>query len=492
MVLRGAIAAHPEPFRKTSKAALDQAADALAAELPTLKDYQVVARMAALVAMLGDGHSRLRLPMAEGADLFGHHTEIHPAKIEPFGYFPIRLIRTADGVVVTRATHEHKDLLGAQLVGIGDTSLADLEAALRPIVQGDNPQSRDYLSPSFIVVPELLAAAGIGPMGDRFTWRFRLTGGKEISPELVAIHDSAAQQWDALDEIAKPAPDSRHWITKLPHGVIHARLTDILNDPHETIAQFAETLFATVDATPAATLALDLRDNRGGDNTLDDAIVRGAIRAKRLWEPGRFFVLINPGTFSAASNLVTLLERWTPAIFVGEPTGDPPNGYGDPKRTVLPNSGLTVQVSTLYWQVSNPKDKRDATAPLIPAAPTIASVGAHRDVALEVVKSLLDKPTSANGTFAGQCDISGQMIKVSFDMTKDRLLLNVPALKIANQPLQNLERHDETLSGKVMLGDQALFLRGRMTGPRLVGWIDFGGRPFAFAAELASPNSATR
>ena len=296
----------------------------------------------------------------------------------------------------------------------------------------------------------------------------------------------------ALDEIAKPAPDSRHWITKLPHGVIHARLTDILNDPHETIAQFAETLFATVDATPAATLALDLRDNRGGDNTLDDAIVRGAIRAKRLWEPGRFFVLINPGTFSAASNLATLLERWTPAIFVGEPTGDPPNGYGDPKRTVLPNSGLTVQVSTLYWQVSNPKDKRDATAPLIPAAPTIASVGAHRDVALEVVKSLLDKPTSANGTFAGQCDISGQMIKVSFDITKDRLLLDVPALKIANQPLQNLERHDETLSGKVMLGDQALFLRGRMTGPRLVGWIDFAGRPFAFAAELASPNSATR
>ena len=54
---------------------------------------------------------------------------------------------------------------------------------------------------------------------------------------------------------------------------------------------------------------------------------------------------------------MTLLERWTPATFVGEPTGDPPNGYGDPKRTVLPNSGLTVQVSTLYWQVSNPKDR---------------------------------------------------------------------------------------------------------------------------------------
>ena len=49
------------------------------------------------------------------------------------------------------------------------------------------------------------------------------------------------------------------------------------------------------------------------------------------------------------------------------------------------------------------------------------------------------------------------MIKVSFDMTKDRLLLNVPALKIANQPLQDPERHDGTVSGKVMLGDQTLF-----------------------------------
>ena len=103
--------------------------------------------------------------MAEGTDLFGHHTEIHPAKIEPFGYFPIRLMRTADGVLVTRATHEHKDLLGAQLVGIGEKSLAEVESALRPIVQSDNPQSQDYLLPSFIVVPELLAAAEIGPNG---------------------------------------------------------------------------------------------------------------------------------------------------------------------------------------------------------------------------------------------------------------------------------------------------------------------------------------
>ncbi len=471
---------------------MDQAADALAAELPTLQDNQVVARMAALVAMLGDGHSRLRLPMAEGADGFAYHTKTHEAKIEPFGYFPIHLMRTADGMVVTRATQEHKDLLGAQLIGIGDKSLAEVEAALRPVVQGDNPQSQDYLLPSFMVVPELLAAVGIVPKDEHLRWRFRLADGKEISPELAAIRDGGPSQWVALDEIAKPTPDSRHWIEKLPHGVIHARVTDILDDPHETMAQFADKLFATVEATPDATLVLDLRNNRGGDNTLDDAIVRGAIRAKKLWEPGRFFVLINSGTFSAASNLVTLLERWTPAIFVGEPTGGPPNGDGDPKKTVLPNSGLTVQVSTLYWQVSNPKDKRDATAPLIPAAPTVASVRAHRDVGLEAVRSLLEKPASTTGTFAGQCDIPGHLLRISFEMTKEQVRLSVPDLKITNQPVQDLERSGGMLSGKVTLGDQTLLLHGRMTGRRLLGWIDFAGRPFTFAAEVASPDSGTK
>ncbi len=487
--LRGAIAAHPDPFRKTSKAAFDQAADALAAELPTLQEYAVVTRMAALVAMLEDGHSRLRLPIAEGAELFGHHTKTKEAKIGPFGYFSIRLLHTTDGVVVMRASREHKDLLGAQLIGIGDKSLPEVEAALRPIVAADNVGAQDYLLPSFMVVPELLRAVGIAPESDRLTWRVRLANGKEISAELAAVHDDAPLEWSALDEIAKPMPDSRHWITKLPHGLIHARLTDILADRNETIAQFADKLFGEVEATPDATLVLDLRDNPGGDNTFDDALVRGAIRAKRLWEPGRFFVLINPGTFSAASNLVTLLERWTPAIFVGEPTGGAPNCYGDPKKTVLPNSGLTAQISTLYWQVSNPKDTRDATAPLIPAAPTVASVRSRRDVAIEVVKSLLKEPISTIGTFAGKCDIEGHMLTISFEMTKDQARLSVPDLKLTNQPLQDLKRHDGTMTGKVMLGDQALLLHGRMAGDSLVGWIDFGGRPFSFAAEVASPNS---
>ena len=70
-------------------------------------------------------------------------------------------------MLVTRVTQEHTDLLGAQLIGIGEKSLAEVESALRPIVQSDNPQAQDYLLPSFMVVPEMLAAR-IGLKGDHF------------------------------------------------------------------------------------------------------------------------------------------------------------------------------------------------------------------------------------------------------------------------------------------------------------------------------------
>ena len=111
-VLRQAVSAHPNPFRKISRDEFDHRADALAGELGQLNDSQVVARMAELVALLADGHTRLTMPVAENAQLFGSHGKIAPPKISPFGSLPIRLTRTVDGLVVTATTEPHHDLLG--------------------------------------------------------------------------------------------------------------------------------------------------------------------------------------------------------------------------------------------------------------------------------------------------------------------------------------------------------------------------------------------
>ena len=77
------------------------------------------------------------------------------------------------------------------------------------------------------------------------------------------------------------------------------------------------------------------------------------------------------------------LERYTPAVFVGEPTGSSPNFVGETNFVELPYSKVRVSLSNLYWQNSNAQDRRTWIPPRIPVAPTFASYMAGRDPALD-------------------------------------------------------------------------------------------------------------
>ena len=72
--------------------------------------------------------------------------------------------------------------------------------------------------------------------------------------------------------------------------------------------------------------------------------------------------------------------------FVGEPSGSKGNAYGDSRRVVLPNSGITVRVSVFYWQDWHPMDRRDATSPQIKASLTFDAYRNNTDPALEAIQ----------------------------------------------------------------------------------------------------------
>jgi hypothetical protein len=55
-------------------------------------------------------------------------------------------------------------------------------------------------------------------------------------------------------------------------------------------------------------------------------------------------------------NCVNRMKLNTDTLFVGEPTASSPNHYGDNAPVVLPNSKLTVRLSTLWWQDIDPRD----------------------------------------------------------------------------------------------------------------------------------------
>ena len=97
------------------------------------------------------------------------------------------------------------------------------------------------------------------------------------------------------------------------------------------------------------------------------------------------------------------IARAVRPVFVGEPTGASPNHFGDAGPVELPNSGLRIGASTIYWQNSLPRpfETRDWTPPDVGVAMTIEDFRTGRDPAMEAVlayaetESLIDRMVTA-------------------------------------------------------------------------------------------------
>ena len=81
---------------------------------------------------------------------------------------------------------------------------------------------------------------------------------------------------------------------------------------------------------------------------------------------------------------MSLFRSASAAIRSGEPTGGKPNSYGDSHRIMLPNSGIAVRVSTLWWQ-EDERDTRQWIAPQITAEMTFEEYHTNTDPALNAI-----------------------------------------------------------------------------------------------------------
>lgn len=472
------IETHPNPFHKLPREAFDREADALATDIPKLDDAGVIARMIVLVASVGEGHTRLTLPLAGGSGVFLGHATTEVPKVAPFTTLPIRLTATSDGYVVTAAAPAQGALLNAELVSIDGHPVSEIEKTMLPLVHGDNPGMRHADLPDFLIVPELLHAEGIARDPHISIWRFRLRDGRKVEQSLAPVAPDTDTAWaTAAEKQPKLQLDTRN------PDFVYARIAEIANQPGQSLAQFADTMFAAVDAMKEPCLVVDLRGNPGGNNFLIDPIVRGAIARPALWKPGRLFVLIDAGTFSAAQNLVNAFERWTPALFVGSPTGAAPSSYGDSKRIVLPESGLTLRVSSLYWQDTGPLDKRDATAPQVPAARTVADLQTGRDPALAAVRALSQPQGTPEGDWAAPVTYvyKPATMRVSFHGGSGSF--SVPELGLKDTPFQAVSRSGDLVTARASIKSSVFTIMAQATAGGLAGYFDVDGRPYPFVAQ---------
>lgn len=77
-------------------------------------------------------------------------------------------------------------------------------------------------------------------------------------------------------------------------------------------------------------------------------------KVKELTFNGNVFVLTDNGTFSSAKDFAMLIQDNGLGKIVGKSPANSTNGYGEVANFVLPNTGLSMQISTKKWYRCNP------------------------------------------------------------------------------------------------------------------------------------------
>jgi hypothetical protein len=365
-------AIHPDPWHHVSRARFEREAASLARRDGDLSADEELVGLMRLMALLGprDGHSGV-FPLDDA-----HERELH--------LLPVRLYEFRDGLFVVDSIGR-PELVGGRVVGIADSAVEEVVDAVRPLVPADNDWSRRARLAQYVVVTEVLH--GLGFRGSALELELPDGERRRVNLEPVAAAEYAAAFSDLFDPMVpqglpvRPRPaylalrlEDRHMRTLDRGRAVYVAYNVTLGDTTDLAAD----LRRRTRGPQVARLILDVRHNPGGDNFTYPPLLDVLSGASTQ----RLYVLVGRTTFSAAGNLIAELERRRDVGFVGEPSGAAPNLYGDPVPVLLPASGLTAHVASVYWEKSVPGDRRDAIEPDVPVGLSSTDFFAGRDPVL--------------------------------------------------------------------------------------------------------------
>ena len=398
---------HFKPFHNVTETDFDASVGALLSSLSQKRDKEVIVAMAEILAMLRDGHTRIHIPrvypeFALEAEL--GHGGTPPPKIASlkFAQLPVLFELFDDGLFVITARPEHAELIGHRVVAFDDTTVDDAISAVRAVSFTENDSRAKLLAPDRLGLPDVLAYLGVTGETETLSLTTRSADGEEVATEMQALTSPGLDFDDGLPD-KLPAwqrhRDKHRWYEVLPDdNAIYVQVNQFEEEPVRPYGEFvAETITAAREAGVSRYI-IDLRHNSGGMGAWVTPFVTGLSRSE-FNEYGRLFVLIGRTTFSAAQQFLHKFEEFTYAAFVGEPSGAKPSHYGDGKRVLLTNSGITIRVSTIYWHSWLANDFRDAIEPHLPVTPIAADYFEGRDPVLAAAIEY-----KAPDTLAGQID----------------------------------------------------------------------------------------
>jgi hypothetical protein len=398
---------HFKPFHNVTETDFDASVRSLLNSLSQKRDKEVIVAMAEIVAMLRDGHTRIHIPrvypeFALEAEL--GHTGTPPPKIASlkFAQLPVLFELFDNGLFVVAARPEHAELIGHRVAAFDDTTVDDAISAVRAVSFTENDSRAKLMAPDRLGLPDVLANLGVTDAADTLSLTTHSADGEEVSTRLRALARPGLDFDDGLPDTL-PAwqrhRDKYRWFAVRPDDdAIYVQVNQFEEAPVRPYGEFVAETIAAARKAGVSRYIIDLRHNSGGIGAWVTPFVTGLSRSE-FNEYGRLFVLMGRTTFSAAQHFLHKFEEMSYAAFVGEPSGAKPSHYGDGKRVVLENSGITIRVSTIYWHSWLANDFREAIQPHLPVRPIAADYFEGRDPVLAAAIEY-----EAPDTLAGQID----------------------------------------------------------------------------------------
>ncbi|GAB5551087.1 MAG: hypothetical protein Sapg2KO_06780 [Saprospiraceae bacterium] len=353
-------------FKKISAEAFDKEVTALEKNIPNLADHEIIVELAKLVASFKYGHTGIGLSGWSRGNVVGFHQ------------FPYNLYHFKDGVYIQGVHQDYAKAIGAKVLRIGQQSITEAMKAVYPVVSAENDQFFKGYGLSYLTVPEIIHAQGINndlykvellleKDGVEFTMAFTASAFEHF-PGAYGLVKQGGEWLSARKQDPYPLwlqkMDKIYFFEHLPERqAVYIRHSQIQNDPTESMTDFYARVFDFIEKNDVGKLIVDVRLNGGGDNTMNKDIIPQIIANQRINQKGKFFVIIGRRTFSACQNLVNELDTYTNVTFVGEPTAENINFFGDVNAIRLPNSQIPVRLSFAWWQNKPPWDEREWMPP---------------------------------------------------------------------------------------------------------------------------------
>ncbi len=321
---------HKNPYHHTSKLEFDRALADLHAQIPSLPNDTVIVGLQQLAALIGDGHTRLKV------------TELYRK-------FPFTLFWFGRDLRILSTTEPYTRALGARVTKIGDRTVRDAHRRLQAIIpQAENKWYVLNASQNSLVYAEPLAALDIIPDPAHAPWTFETDAGERFTLDVASRPPDTLNWRDAV--VDKPLylqnPAASFYFSPVPDSnLLYANFRR-----YDNLAEHTAPYFEFLNAHHPETLVVDLRQNGGGDFTQGREHLIYPINFVPHTRSRRIYVITGRATFSAGMTNATDFRRETDAILIGEPTGARPIGFQETGSFTLPKSGLGVTCSILHYR----------------------------------------------------------------------------------------------------------------------------------------------